>query len=399
MPLQVAPNVYWVGAVDYDVRNFHGYSYQTHHGTSFNAYLIVDDRIALVDTVMQGFEDQMFRRIAEVVDPARIDYLIANHGEPDHSGAIAQVMRRAPGATMVRTKRGALSIGKYQPDGWAERAVVSGDTLSLGHKTLAFLEAPMLHWPDTMFTYVPEDRLLLPNDAFGQHIGSMERFADEVNQAVLWDECRKYFANILTPFSALILKKLEEVQKMGLAIDTIAPSHGVIWRKDPMQIVKAYAKWSAGDQQQARVVLAYETMWGSTNELAYAIAEGVAQTGVQARLLAVPQTDHTTVMGELLESKGLLVGSPCHNRRPLLHISGIMEHLMGLKPVKKIGAAFGSYGWSSGAVQILEKGLQEAGIEVALPALATTWAPDKGDREQAVAFGRAFGEKVKASLA
>jgi flavorubredoxin len=398
MPVQIAPNVYWVGAVDYDVRNFHGYTYQTHHGTSFNSYLIVDDKIALVDTVMRGFEDQMFRRIAEIVDPARIDYLIANHGEPDHSGAIAEVMRRAPGASMVRTKRGALSIGKYQPDGWAERAVVSGDTLSLGHKTLAFLEAPMLHWPDTMFTYVPEDRLLLPNDAFGQHIGSAERFADEVDQAMLWDEARKYFANILTPFSALILKKVEEVQKMGLAIDTIAPSHGVIWRKDPMQIVQQYVKWSSGDDQQARVVLAYETMWGSTNELAYAIAEGLVQAGVQARLLAVPQTDHTTVLGELLESKGLLVGSPCHNRRPLLHISALMEHLMGLKPVKKIGAAFGSYGWSSGAVQILEKGLQEAGIEVALPALATTWAPSSADRDQAVAFGRAFGEKVKASL-
>ncbi len=398
MSVQVAPNVYWVGAVNFDVREFHGYTYQTHHGTSFNSYLIVDDKIALVDTVMHGFEDQMFRRIAEIVDPSRIDYLIANHGEPDHSGAIAEVMRRAPGASMLRTKRGALSMGKYQPDGWPERAVVTGETLSLGHKTLTFLEAPMLHWPDTMFTYVPEDRLLLPNDAFGQHIGSVERFADEIDQAVLWDEARKYFANILTPFSALILKKVEEVQKLGLAIDTIAPSHGVIWRKDPMQIVEQYVKWSNGDHQLPRVVLAYETMWGSTNELAYAIAEGLVQVGVQARLLAVPQTDHTTVMGELLESKGILVGSPCHNRRPLLHISAIMEHLMGLKPVKKIGAAFGSYGWSSGAVQILEKELQEAGIEVALPGLATTWAPDKGDRDQAVAFGRAFGEKVKASL-
>jgi len=398
MPIQIAPNVYWVGAVDWNVRNFHGYTFQTHRGTSFNSYLIVDDHITLVDTVMWGFEEQMFRRIAEVVDPARIEYVIANHGEPDHSGSIAAVMHRAPNATLVHSKRGSSSIGKYQTGGWLERIVGSGDTLSLGHKTLTFLEAAMLHWPDTMFTYVPEDRLLLPNDAFGQHIASAERFTDEIDQAVLWDEARKYYANILTPFSSLILKKVAEVQQLGLQMDTIAPSHGLVWRKNPMQIVEQYVQWASGDHQAARVLLVYETMWGSTETLARAIMEGIVQAGVQARLLPVPQTDHTTVMGEMLEAKGILVGSACHNRRPLLHISAIMEDLIGLKPVKKLGAAFGSYGWSSGAVQILEKGLQEAGIEVAQPALATTWRPDGSDWGQAVAFGRAFGEKVKAAV-
>ncbi len=398
MPVEIAPNVYWVGAIDWNVRNFHGYTYQTHRGTSFNSYLIVDDHITLVDTVMQGFGEQMFRRIAEVVDPARIEYVIANHGEPDHSGCIADVMHRAPNATLFHTKRGSLSIGKYQPDGWQERIVGSGDTLSLGHKTLAFLEAPMLHWPDTMFTYVPEDRLLLPNDAFGQHIATATRFADEVDPAILWEEARNYYANILTPFSPLIIKKGEEVVKMGLQIDTIAPSHGVVWRKDPMQIVHKYVEWASGDKQQARVVVVFETMWGGTEEMARAILEGLSQAGVTGQLLPVPQTDHTTVMGELLESKGILVGTACHNRRPLLHISAIMEDMMGLKPVKKLGAAFGSYGWSSGAVQILEKGLQESGIEVAQPALATTWRPSPDDWNQAVAFGKAFGEKVKAAV-
>ena len=398
MPVEIAPNVYWVGAIDWNVRNFHGYTYQTHRGTSFNSYLIVDDHITLVDTVMQGFGEQMFRRIAEVVDPARIEYVIANHGEPDHSGCIADVMHRAPNATLFHTKRGSLSIGKYQPDGWQERIVGSGDTLSLGHKTLAFLEAPMLHWPDTMFTYVPEDRLLLPNDAFGQHIATATRFADEVDPAILWEEARNYYANILTPFSPLIIKKGEEVVKMGLQIDTIAPSHGVVWRKDPMQIVHKYVEWASGDKQQARVVVVFETMWGGTEEMARAILEGLSQAGVTGQLLPVPQTDHTTVMGELLESKGILVGTACHNRRPLLHISAIMEDMMGLKPVKKLGAAFGSYGWSSGAVQILEKGLQESGIEVSQPALATTWRPSPDDWNQAVAFGKAFGEKVKAAV-
>jgi anaerobic nitric oxide reductase flavorubredoxin len=398
MPVEIAPNVYWVGAVDWNVRNFHGHTYQTHRGTSFNSYLIVDDHITLVDTVMWGFSDQMFRRIAEVVDPSRIEYVIANHGEPDHSGSIAEVMRRAPNATLFHTKRGSQSIGKYQPDGWPERIVGSGDTLSLGHKTLAFLDAPMLHWPDTMFTYVPEDRLLLPNDAFGQHIASAARFADEVEPAILWEEARNYFANILTPFSPLIIKKVEEVVKMGLQIDTIAPSHGVVWRKDPMQIIQKYVEWSTGDQQQARVVVTFETMWGATEEMARAIVEGLSQAGVVGQMLPVPQTDHTTVIGELLEAKGILLGSSCHNRRPLLHISAIAEDLMGLKPVKKLGAAFGAYGWSSGAVQILEKALQESGIEVAQPALATTWRPSPDDWNQAVAFGKAFGEKVKAAV-
>lgn len=399
MPVQIAPNVYWVGAVDFNVRNFHGYTYQTHRGTSFNSYLIIDDHVTLVDTVMAGFESHMFRRISEIVDPSRIEYLVANHGEPDHSGAIAEVMRRAPNATLVRSKRAAQSLGKYQPDGWPEKVVGSGDTLSLGRKTLAFNEAAMLHWPDTMFTYIPEDRLLLPNDAFGQHIGSAERFADEYDQAALWEEARNYFANILTPFSGLIIKKVEEVQRLGLQIDTIAPSHGLIWRKNPMQIVEQYVKWSTGDHQAPRVLLVYETMWGSTEEMARGVMEGLVQAGVQARLFPVPQTDHTTVMGELLEAKGILLGSPCHNRRPLLHISAIVEDMMGLKFVKKMGAAFGSYGWSSGAVQILEKGMQEAGIEVAQPALATTWRPSAADWDQAVVFGKAFGEKVKAALA
>jgi glyoxylase-like metal-dependent hydrolase (beta-lactamase superfamily II) len=223
MVTKVAENVYWAGAVDWEVRNFHGHTYHTHRGTTYNAYLIVDDKIALVDTVMPEFEDEMFRHIAEVVDPARIDYLIANHGELDHSGAIPAVLARAPQATLVHSKRGEDSFGKYFQDGWKRQIVGSGDTIQLGHKTLAFLEAPMLHWPDSMFTYIPEDRLLLPNDAFGQHLASAKRFADEVDQGVLWDEARKYFGNILVPFSKLILRKVEEVQQMGLEIDVIAP--------------------------------------------------------------------------------------------------------------------------------------------------------------------------------
>jgi flavorubredoxin len=398
MATQIAPNVYWVGAVDWEVRNFHGYSYRTHRGTSFNAYLVVDDKVALVDTVMAGFEDEMFRRIAEVVDPARIDYMVANHGEPDHSGAIPAVLSRTPNATLVCSKRAVDSLGKYYPDGWKKQVVGTGDTLSLGHKTLAFLEAPMLHWPDSMFTYIPEDRLLLPNDAFGQHIASAHRFTDEIEPAVLWDEARKYFGNILVPFSPLILRKVEEVQKLGLAIETIAPSHGLIWRQDPLQIVQQYVRWSQGEARP-RALVVYETMWGSTMQMAYAIVEGIAAAGVEVQLYAVPQEDITTVVGALLEAKGLVVGSPTHNRRMLMNMAALLEDLVGLRPVKKIAAAFGSHGWGGGSVPLMEKALQEAGIEVAQAGLALAWRPSAADRVKAVEFGRAFGEKVLAALA
>jgi flavorubredoxin len=313
----------------------------------------VDDRIALVDTVMPGFEEELFHRIAEVVDPGRIDYVIANHGELDHSGAIPAVLARAPQATVVCSRRGVESLSKYFQDGWRYQVVGTGDTISLGHKTLTFLEAPMLHWPDSMFTYIPEDRLLLPNDAFGQHLASAQRFADEVDPAILWDEAGKYFANILTPFSRLILRKLEEVQQMGLDIEVIAPSHGVIWRKDAAQIVEQYVRWASGEAQP-RALVVYETMWGSTAEIARAILEGIVETGVGGQLFAVPQTDHTTVVGTLLEAKGIVVGSATHNRRPLLNIAALMEDLIGLRPVKKIGAAFGSHGWGGGAVPVLK---------------------------------------------
>ncbi len=398
MVVQVTDKVYWVGAIDWEVRRFHGHTYHTHRGTSYNAYLIVDERIALVDTVMQGFEEDMLRRIAEIVDPSRIDYLIVNHGEPDHSGALPAVMARAPQAVLVHSRRATETLARYLSNGWEHRIVGSGDTLPLGQKTLTFLEAPMLHWPDSMFTYIPEDRLLLPNDAFGQHLASTERFADEVEPAILWDEARKYFANILTPFSRLILRKLEEVQALGLEIGTIAPSHGLIWRQAPLQIVDRYLRWAQGEAFP-RVIVVYETMWGSTAEMAHAIGEGIAQAGVQARILPVPQTDHTTVVGELLEAKGLIVGSPTHNRRLLLNVAALMEDLIGLRPVNKIGAAFGSHGWSGGAVPLLEKALQEAGVQVVQEGLALTWRPTAEERAQAAAWGRAFGEQVLQALA
>ncbi len=397
MPTQVAENVYWVGAVDWNVRNFHGYTYTTPRGTTYNAYLILDEQVTLVDTVAPGFEEEMMARIRELVDPARIRYLIANHGEIDHSGAIPYVLERAPQAELYCTRKGTESLASYHPGLEHFHVVGTGDTLSLGQKTLSFVEAPMLHWPDSMFTYVQEDKLLLPNDAFGQHLATSQRFADEVDQCQLWEEAARYYANILAPFSRMVLRKLDEVAKMGIPIETIAPAHGVIWRREPGQILEAYRRWATGEARP-RVVIAYETMWGSTERLARALAEGVAGEGVEALVRGLPMAGRTETVEELLSAGGLLVGSSTHNQRMLLNIAAFMEDLKGLRFSGKLAAAFGSHGWAGGAVPQLEEDLREAGFDVMTADLAVRWAPSTEDLARAREFGAQFAREVNRSV-
>ncbi len=398
MKHEIAKNVYWVGAIDWNVRHFHGHTYTTKLGTTYNAYLVVDDKIALIDTVDRGFGYELLTRIREIVDPSKIDYVIANHGEPDHSGAIPDVMEVAPNATLIYSRKGADSIGKYYPNHWQTQTVKTGDTLNLGHNTLSFVEAPMLHWPDTMFTYIPEQSLLLPNDAFGQHVATSERFADEIDQALLWDQAAEYYANILTPFSPVVVRKIEEVQKMGIKIDTIAPSHGVIWRKEPMKIVEQYMRWAKGEAEP-RVVITYETMWGATDKLASAIVEGITSEGMDVRVFRVPDTDHTEIIKEILTAKGVLFGSSTHNQHMLLNIAKLMHDVKGLKFLKKVGAAFGVQGWAGGSVADIEGVMKEAGFAVTQPGLATKWQLSDEEWLQAVEFGKAFAQNVRASMA
>jgi flavorubredoxin len=394
MPCEISEGIYWVGAVDYDVRHFHGYAYETMRGTTYNAYLVVGEKVALVDTVLKGFGPELLRHIAEIVDPTRIDYLIANHGEPDHAGEIEAVMNAAPRATLVYSKRGAASIGKYHPGPWQVRAVVTGETLDLGGKTLTFVEAPMLHWPDSMFTYVSPNGALLPNDAFGQHIATANRFADEIHQADLWDEATKYYANILTPFSSFVITKVAELQKLGVPVNVIGPSHGVIWRKDPMQIVNKYLAWAKGETRD-KVVVVYETMWGSTAALAKSIVEGIAESGMEACLLRIPVDSLTRVLGELLEARGIIVGSCTHNRKALMGTASLLDDLAGLRFQGKKGAAFGSHGWGGGATKQIEEGLKEAGIEVVQDCLTVSWAPNAQELDRARAFGSEFVAKLR----
>ncbi len=391
--VEICKNVFWVGAVDWNIRHFHGFTYSTHRGTTYNAYLVVDEKTALIDTVYRPFAGEMLDKIREVVDPATIDYVVANHVESDHSGAIADVLKVAPHATVVGTARCRRGLQKHYFGDWPFQEVVTGDEISLGARQLRFLQAPMLHWPDSMFTYIPEEALLLPNDAFGQHLATVKRFNDEVDPHILMEEATKYYANILWPFSQLVIRKIEEVQKLGLRIDMIAPSHGIIWRSNPMTIVEAYLNWAQGAAKR-RILVVYDTMWGSTEQMAKAVVEGISKSGVDAMLFRIPYSDRGDILKELLDAKGLVVGSSTINNGILPTLAPFLEEVVGLKPVKKVAAAFGSYGWGGGAVKTIEEKLKAAGLEVVAPAVTAQWVPDAGELEKCVALGEAIAATV-----
>ncbi|MBC7131075.1 MBL fold metallo-hydrolase, partial [Candidatus Bathyarchaeota archaeon] len=305
--VELAENIFWVGVIDWDIRDFHGYL--TRRGTTYNAYIIKDEKTALIDTVKHNFSSELLRNIQEVVVPEEIDYIIVNHLEKDHSSALPYIAEKAKNAKIIASKRGKESIPKYYPEISNVEAVKTGDQIKLGKRTLSFIEAPMLHWPDSMFTYIVEDAILMPNDAFGQHLATSERFDDEVDEAVLMEEAAKYFANILMPLSPLIIRKIQEVVNMGIPIKMIAPSHGIIWRSNPMKIVNAYMAWSEGKSAN-KVVIVYDTMWGSTAAMARAIAEGVASQNVDVKFFKLRDSDVTEIVTEILDAKAVVVGSP-----------------------------------------------------------------------------------------
>jgi len=391
--VKVLENIYWVGAVDWNIRYFHGFTYSTHRGTTYNAYLIVDEKTALVDTVHGSFAIEMMERIMKVIDPSKIDYVVANHVETDHSGAISEILKRAPQAKVVGTARCKEGLQKHYFGNWDFQVVKTGDEISLGKRSLNFIEAPMLHWPDSMFTYIEKDALLLSNDAFGQHLASSKRFDDEVDEKILMEEAAKYYANILWPFSRLVIKKIEELQKLGLKISMIAPSHGIVWRGNPTRIVEAYLRWAKGEARR-KVLVVYDTMWGSTEKMAKAIVEGINSEGVEVMIFRLPFSDRGDIIGELLEAKGLLVGSSTINNGVLPTVAPFLEEMQGLRPRNKIAAAFGSYGWGGGAVKTIEEKLERASMEIGIPALTINWVPNKNELQKCFEFGKDFARKV-----
>jgi anaerobic nitric oxide reductase flavorubredoxin len=395
-PVKVLENIFWVGVVDWNIRHFHGFTYSTQRGTTYNSYLIVDKKVALVDTVQHPFSDEMIERIKEIIDPSKIDYVIANHVESDHSGAIKEILKLAPNATVVGTANCKAGLEKHYFGNWKFQTVKTGDTLNLGERTLTFLEAPMLHWPDTMFTYIEKDALLLSNDGFGQHLASSKRFDDEVDQNVLMWEAAKYYANILWLYSSVVTRKIEEVQRLGLKIDMIAPSHGMIWRKDPMKIVSAYLKWAKGEADK-KVIIVYDTMWKSTEKMAKSMLDGISSAGVEVKLYRLPFSDNGDIIGEMLETKGLLVGSATINNGVLPTVAPFLREMEGLRPKNKLAAAFGSYGWGGGATITIEKTLKSAGMELVAPAITVKWVPDKTELQKCYEYGQEFAKKIKSA--
>jgi flavorubredoxin len=396
MVTELSKGVYWVGVVDWGIRHFHGYELSTHRGSSYNAYLIVDEKIALIDSVWTPFQEQLIENIRQIIDPAKIDFVIANHAEMDHSGSLPYVMQYAPKATVVVSRRGRESVEGHYHQPWNFKSVQTGDRISIGKSELVFIEAPMLHWPDSMFTYLTNHNILMPNDAFGQHYATVFHFNDEVNQEELYEEALKYYANILTPFSILILKKIEELLSLKLPVDMIAPSHGIIWRKDPMQIVKKYQEWAKQTPENSAVIL-YDTMWEGTRKMAEAIAAGIAEEGVPAKLLYMPVSDRNDVITEIFKAKAILVGSPTLNNGLLPTILPILEDLRGLKFQNKIGAAFGSYGWSGESVKIIQEHLERCKIKVVTEGNLAKWQPGEEELARCREQGRMVAKAIKAS--
>jgi len=392
--VKILPDIYSVGAVDWDVRNFHGHTYTTKRGSSYNAYLIMDEKITLVDTVLGSFSDELIANIRQIVPVEKIDYIIANHVETDHSGALPALVKLNPKIKVIGTQKCKEGLQKHYYLNLDFQVVKTGDKIKLGKRTLTFVEAPMVHWPDSMFTYCPEEALLMPNDAFGQHYAASEKFADEVDPCALADEAKKYYANILWPLGGIILRKIEDVQKMNIPIKMIAPSHGLIWRKDPMKIVNDYVYW-AKNSTLPKVVVAYETMWGSTEKMARKITEGISDAGLDVKMFNIATSDRTEIVAAMLDAKGFLFGSSTHDNDMLPSIAGFLEFIKGLQVKNRVAAVFGSFGWAGGAIKEMEAVLKESGMPPAMPGIGVKYVPDEAEMKNCYNFGKEFAQKIK----
>ena len=391
MSFKVTDSVTWVGKVDWGLRTFHGEEYSTHRGSTYNSYLVRDEKVALIDTVWEPFAKEFVDKLKEEISLSEIDYVIIQHGEIDHSGALPELMREIPDTPIYCTANAVKSLkGHYHQD-WNFQVVKTGDKLSLGSKEFVFVEAPMLHWPDSMFTYMTGENILFSNDAFGQHYATEEIFNDLVDPAELYQECIKYYANILTPFSRLVAKKIEEVVGLNLPVSMICPSHGVIWREEPMQIVNQYAQW-AQDYQENQITVLYDTMWNGTRRMADAIVEGIKSEDPEVVVKAynVARSDKNDVVTEVFKSKAILVGSPTVNRRLLSSIGGFSEQIRGLGFKNKKAAAFGTYGWSGEGNKIITEILEDAGFAIVNEGIKELWMPHDTALENSIRFGREF---------
>jgi len=376
-PLEIKKGIYWVGAIDWDLRNFHGYSTQL--GSTYNSYLVIDKKIVLVDTVKHYMFEEMLERIKKIIDPSKIDYIVSNHTEMDHSGGLPGMMDIAKNAVIICSPNGEKGLKKHFKKDWKFKVVNTGDSINIGKRNLNFVLMQMVHWPDSMATYIPEDKLLLPNDAFGQHIASCERFDDEYGWDRVRIEAAKYYANIVLPFGAQVNKALEAVS--GLDINMIAPSHGLMWRSHIKDIIGLYKKW-ANNVYDKKAVIVYDTMWHSTEKMAYAIKDVFEEKDIPCEIKNLQASHISDVMASILEAKYICVGSPTLNNGMLPAISAFLTYIKGLAPKNRIGIAFGSYGWGGQAVSDIENILEAAKFELPVKGLKIQWVPDETELEE-----------------
>jgi flavorubredoxin len=370
----ITDRVYWVGAIDWGIRNFHGYA--TRRGTTYNAYLVLADRVTLIDTVKAPFKDELLSRIASVVDPQDVSLIVSNHSEMDHSGSLPDVIEALRPETVVASVMGVKTLGRHFHGVSDVVEVKDGESLSLGGVSLSFLETRMLHWPDSMFSYLPEEELLFSQDAFGMHLASSAVFDDEIEDSLLLEEAAKYYANILLPFSPLVAKLLTRVEELGLRPKIVAPDHGPVWRRSFGTILGRYAKWSLQEPTR-KAVVAYDTMWGSTDKMARAIADGLAEGGATVKLVPLSASHRSDVASEILDAGALLIGTPTMNNEMFPTVADLLTYLKGLKPRNLIGCAFGSYGWSGEAVGKASEMLGSMGVELVADDLRCQYVPDE----------------------
>ncbi len=395
---EIKKDVYWVGAVDWDRRNFHGYS-RSPMGTTYNAFLIKDQKNTLVDTVEDHFAGRLLCNIAHVMEPEKVDYIVVNHVEPDHSGALPKLVAACKPEKIFCSVMGEKAIKEYYgAEGWPLQVVKSGESISIGSRTLHFVETRMLHWPDSMMTYVAEDKLLISSDAFGQNLASSERFADQVDQAELARQLSRYYANIVLPFSSVTIKILDAVGQLGWDIDMIAPDHGLIWRGEGAARVLADYRRFAEQKPANRAVVFYDTMWHSTEMMAHAIAEGLVQGGTSVRIMSLKSDHHSDVMSEVFESGAVLAGSATHNNGVLPLVSAMLTYMKGLKPLNKVAAAFGSYGWSGESLKQMNEALTAMHFDV-IEGVRVKNRPGHEHLKQCVELGRTVSKALQDKIA
>ena len=388
MSKKINDKVFWVGKTDWELKKFHGDEFTTSKGSSYNSYLIKDEKIVLIDTVWLPYDREFVNDLKKEVDLNKIDYIVIQHGEVDHSGALVELMKEIPNTPIYCTNNAVKSLKGQYHENWNFVPVKTGDKLNIGKNTLTFIEAPMLHWPDTMFTYMDKEEILFSNDGFGQHLASEYLYADEVDNDELYKQALTYYANILAPFGMMVKMKINEIINMNLPIKMICPSHGLIWRDNPMKIVEKYLEW-ANNYQENQITIVYDTMWNSTRVMAEQIAKGIRNVNkdVQVKLMNTSKDDKTEVLTEIFKSKTIVVGSPTVNNGYLHSIAGILEMIKGMKLKGKKAASFGSYGWSGEATKLISEELKKAGFDMINEGIKIMWKPDEQMKEECIKFG------------